>query len=74
MAKKKATKKKKKAASLNDVYNQVARRADTGGLKISAVETKRVMTCFFDVLEDYPPADAFDFIAKGLKLAGKRRR
>ena len=81
MAKKKATKAavkktpaKKKESSLNDIYNEVARKADTDGLQISVAETKRVLACFFDVLEDYKPADAFDFVAKGLKRAGTRRR
>ncbi|MCM2370658.1 hypothetical protein [Aporhodopirellula aestuarii] len=81
MAKKKATKAavkktpaKKKAPTLNDLYNEVSRKADTDGLKISVAETKRVLACFFDVLEDYKPAEAFDFVAKGLKRAGTRRR
>ncbi|MCO8120975.1 hypothetical protein NHH03_04435 [Stieleria sp. TO1_6] len=85
MAKKKAVKKKttppvttkkatKKAVTLTDVYNQVAVMADTEGVKINVAETKRVLACFFDVLEDYKPADAFDIVAKGLKRAGGRRR
>ncbi len=81
MAKKKATKAvvkktpaKKKSSTLNDIYNQVARKADTQGVKINVAETKRVLACFFDVLEDYKLADAFDFVAKGLKRAGIRLR
>ncbi|EMI44520.1 hypothetical protein [Rhodopirellula sp. SWK7] len=77
MAKKKAVKKtatQKKASTLNDIYNEVARKADTDGLQINVAETKRVLACFFDVLEDYKPAEAFDFVAKGLKRAGTRRR
>ncbi|WP_404308215.1 hypothetical protein [Neorhodopirellula lusitana] len=77
MAKKKAVKKSvtpKKASTLNDIYNEVARKADTDGLQINVAETKRVLACFFDVLEDYKTADAFDFVAKGLKRAGARRR
>ena len=75
-AAKKANKKasKKKAASLNDIYNQVAARADTEKVKINAAETKRVLACFFDVLEDHKAADAFDFVAKGLKRSAARRR
>ena len=69
---KKAT--KKKALTLNDIYDQVSRKADTQGVKINVAETKRVLACFFDVLEDYKAADAFDFVAKGLKRAGGRRR
>ena len=81
MAKKKPAKKKTKTAkksaqpkTLYDFYNQIARKADTEGLKLNAAQTKRVLACFFDVLEDCPPADAFDFVAKGLKRAGQRRR
>ncbi|MFK8112735.1 MAG: hypothetical protein AB8B91_11055 [Rubripirellula sp.] len=72
VAKKKAT--KKKAATLSDIYNQVARKADTQGVKINVAETKRVLACFFDVLEDYKAAEAFDFVAKGLKRSSGRRR
>ncbi len=71
MAKKKAT---SSAASLNDIYNEVARRADKQKIQINVAETKRVLACFFDVLEDQKPAVAFDLIAKGLKRAGTRRR
>lgn len=87
MAKKKATKKKaakkkartrkaskKKAPTLNDLYNQIAAKADTQNVKINAAETKRVLACFFDVLEDHQAAEAFDLVAKGLKRAGGRRR
>lgn len=63
-----------KTVSVADIYNQVASRANTNGVKINVAETKRVLACFFDVLEDLPPRDAFDVVAKGLKLAGKRRR
>ncbi len=78
MAKKKATKKKapakKATVNLNDIYNQVAAKADTEGVKINAAETRRVLACFFDALEEYQPVDAFDFIAKGLKRSATRRR
>lgn len=69
-----AKKKKAAAASLNDIYNEVARRADKEKIHINVAETKRVLACFFDVLEDQKPAVAFDVIAKGLKRAGTRRR
>ncbi|TWT80526.1 hypothetical protein CA13_19710 [Planctomycetes bacterium CA13] len=64
---------KKPQLTLSDIYNQVSRKADTKGVKINVAETKRVLACFFDVLEDYKPVEAFDFIAKGLKHAGTRR-
>lgn len=44
------------------------------GVQINVVETKRVLACFFDVLEDYNAAEAFDFVAKGLKRSSGRRR
>ena len=72
MAKKKAV--KKKALNLNEVYNEVASKADTAGVKISVAETKRVLACFFDVLEDYKAAEAFDIVTKGLKRSAGRRR
>jgi hypothetical protein len=75
-AKKEIPMAKKKAAqttNLNDFYNEVSRRADTEGLQINAAETKRVLACFFDVLQDYPPPIAMDLIAKGLKRAAARR-
>lgn len=72
MAKKKST--KKKPSNLNDIYNEVARHADTAGLALNVAQTKRVLACFFDVLEDQKSADAFDFISKGLKRSATRRR
>jgi hypothetical protein len=68
------TRKKDVQMTLTEFYNEVARRADTAGLKINVAETKRVLATFFDVLEDLSPCDAFDMVAKGLKQAGKRRR
>ena len=52
-------------ANLNEIYNKVAAKADTDGLQINVAETKRVIASFFDVLEDYKAAEAFDFVAKG---------
>ncbi|WP_417850066.1 hypothetical protein [Thalassoglobus sp.] len=72
MAKKKAA--AKKSPSLTEIYDTVAGKADTAKLQINAAETKRVLACFFDALEDYSAADAMDIIAKGLKAAQKRRR
>ncbi len=72
MPKKKA--KKPTSRSLNEIYDKVSRNADTQGTKINVAETKRVIACFFAALEDYSAADAFDFVAKGLKRAGQRRR
>ena len=68
---------RKKAAArggLNAIDDEVARRADTAGVKINAAETRRVLACFFDVLADQKSKDAFDIIAKGLSKAGTRHR
>jgi hypothetical protein len=62
------------ATSLADIYNEVSRRADKQKIHINVAETKRVLACFFDVLENQKPAVAFDIIAKGLQRAGTRRR
>ena len=64
----------KKGATLNSIYNEVSRRADTAGLKISAAESSRVLATFFDLLEDLDPREAFAIVADGLKKAGARRR
>ena len=64
----------KKAATLTGIYNEVSRRADTAGLKISAAESRRVLATFFDLLEDLSPREAMAIVADGLKHAGGRRR
>jgi hypothetical protein len=66
--------KKDTGISLSEFYNEIARRADTEGVKINVAETKRVIACFFDVLEGCPAGAAFDLVAKGLKRAGGRRQ
>ena len=60
--------------TLTEFYNEVAKKVDTAGLKISAAETKWVLAVFFDKLEDLKPDEAVDLVAKGVKAAGKRRR
>lgn len=67
-------KKKSTRSGLNAIYDEVAARADTAGVQINAAEARRVLACFFDLLEDYKPAEAFEIIAKGLSRAGGRRR
>lgn len=63
-----------KALTLTEIYDKVAAKADTAKQQINAAETKRVLACFFDVLEDYSATDAMDLISKGLKQAQKRKR
>jgi hypothetical protein len=63
-----------KGVNLNKLYDKVARRADTEGLQINVAETKRVIACFFDVLEEYSANDALQIIAKGVKRARMRKQ
>jgi hypothetical protein len=69
-----ATRKKATPFSLGEIYDEVARRADTAGLEINVAETKRVLACLFDVLETRSAAEVSEFIAKGLKRAALRQR
>ena len=66
--------KTKKKATLSDLYDRVCRKSDMKTVKINAAETKRVIACFFDCLEDYSAAEAFDLVSKGLARAKSRRR
>ena len=67
-----AKKKSSARISLNAFYNEIAKRADTEGLQLSVADTKRVVACFFDVLQHHPPGVAFDLIAQGLARAARR--
>ena len=66
--------KKKKVVNLNDIYNQVARKADLAGISLNVTETRRVIACFFDQLEDLSAAEAMAVLSKALKNAGARKR
>jgi hypothetical protein len=55
--------------NLNDFYNEVARQADTETQKISAAETRRVLSVAFQVLLKLETGTTFDLIAKGLANA-----
>lgn len=63
-----------KGPTLTEIYDKVAGKADTGKTSINVADTKRVLACFFDALEDYSASEAMDLVAKGLKQAQKRRR
>ena len=60
--------------TLSELYNEVARKADTEGVSITVAETKRVLAVLFDELAKLDAQDALDLISKGLKAASKRRR
>lgn len=56
---------------LNDFYNEVSRRADTGKTSITAAETKRVLSEAFLVLAGMDATDLANTISKGLTTAKK---
>ncbi len=58
--------------NLNAFYNEVAKRADTGGTSISAAETRRVLSEAFKVLGSQNAAVSADIVAKGLAAAAKK--
>lgn len=59
--------------NLNAFYNEVAKRADTGGTSITAAETRRVLSEAFQVLGGQDAAVAADIVAKGLAAAAKKK-
>ena len=58
---------------LTDLYQEVARRADTTKVKINAADVSRVISVMFDVLGELKPAEVHDLISKGLASAEKRK-
>ncbi len=58
--------------TLNEFYDEVSRKADTDKTKISAAETKRVLSEAFKVLAPLDAATVTDLIAKGLAIAKKK--
>ena len=58
--------------TLNDFYNEVARQADTGTLKIGAADTKRVLATAFTILAKQDAATVLELIGKGLTTAKKK--
>lgn len=58
--------------TLNEFYDEVARKADTDKTKISAAETKRVLSEAFKVLAPLDATTVTELIAKGLSTAKKK--
>lgn len=56
---------------MNEFYNEVSRRTDTGGTQINVAETKRVLAIAFQVLAEMSTKDALDIVAKGIAKATK---
>ena len=58
--------------TVNDFYNEVARKVDTDKTKINAAETKRVLSEAFKLLAAMPAAEALDIVAKAVGTAAKK--
>jgi len=58
--------------TLSDFYDEVSRKADTDKTKISAAETKRVLSEAFKVLAGLDAAACAEILAKGLVTAKKK--
>ncbi len=58
--------------TVNDFYNEVARKADTDKTKINAAETKRVLSEAFKILAALPTAEALDVVSKAIGSAAKK--
>lgn len=58
--------------TLNDLYNEIARRTDTEKTKINVAETRRVLSEAFVVLSGLSAAEASTLIAKGLAAGEKK--
>lgn len=54
---------------LTEFYNEVSRRADTDGTKISAAETRRVLSEAFGLLSELGQHDCLGILYKGVALA-----
>lgn len=58
--------------TLNDFYNEVSRKVDTGKTQINAAETKRVLSVMFTLLAKQDTATVFELVGKGLANAKKK--
>lgn len=58
--------------NLNDLYEEVARHADTPKLQVTGADTKRVMAAAFQVLAKLDSATAIELLAKGIALGKKK--
>ncbi|TWT77123.1 hypothetical protein Pla123a_25540 [Posidoniimonas polymericola] len=58
--------------TLNEFYNEVARRTDTAKTKINAAETRRVISEAFVLLSGMSAADSSALVAKALAAGAKK--
>jgi hypothetical protein len=58
--------------TLSEFYDSVARRADTAKTKITAADTRRVLSEAFKVLAALDSATFADVVAKGVTTAKKK--
>jgi hypothetical protein len=59
--------------NLNEFYNEVARRADTGKIAVTAADTKRVLAVAFRLLASKDAATSSAIVAEGLALGAKKK-
>jgi hypothetical protein len=58
--------------NLNELYDEVARKADTDKIKVTAADTRRVLSEAFKVLASLDAATCTEVLAKGLSTAKKK--
>jgi hypothetical protein len=59
--------------TLSEFYDAVARRADTDTTKITAADTRRVLSEAFKVLAKCNTTTCLDVVAKGVATAAKKK-
>jgi hypothetical protein len=59
--------------TLNQVYAEVARRADTDKTKINAAEVSRALACFFTVVNELEPCCAMGILERGFRVAEQKK-
>lgn len=58
--------------TLNEFYNEVARRTDTDKTKINAAETRRVISEAFALLSGMNATDSSALVAKAIAAGAKK--
>ena len=58
--------------TLKELYDEVARRADTPKLKVTAADVSRVISQMFGVLAEQETDEALALLAKGLAKAREK--
>lgn len=58
---------------LNDLYNEVSKKADTAKKPIDAGTTRHVLTVAFKLLGQLPAAECHETLAKAMASAAKAK-